>query len=182
MNIPQSKRKRKIPKWQTYSARQQADCQCREAQRPENHRRHGTDNTAFASRGGALLYTMLPVPLCGKQRAIDPSTISTQQTLASTLSANAIRVWYHPVLRRDFRRNGYCVLMPRSTCPHTIYYQVPQAVVGVIFTLRRGYWSGVDPALPQLERWEISAIVRGHRQAPYPFVLKNTMICSTLRL
>jgi transposase InsO family protein len=54
------------------------------------------------------------------------------------LSASTIRGWY-----RTVQQGGYAALRPQSRRPHTIHYQVPDLVVGIIFTLRTLYgWGG----------------------------------------
>jgi transposase InsO family protein len=54
------------------------------------------------------------------------------------LCASSIRQWH-----RIAKREGFIALRPKSKRPHTIHYQVPEVVVGIIFTLRHLFgWGG----------------------------------------
>ncbi len=65
------------------------------------------------------------------------------------LSPSTIRNWN----RQVGKNNNYAALQPKSTRPRTIHYQVPQLVVGIIFTLRHQLgWGGHRIAAELKER------------------------------
>lgn len=65
------------------------------------------------------------------------------------LSPSTIRNWN----RQVGKNNNYAALRPKSTRPRTIHYQVPQLVVGIIFTLRHQLgWGGHRIAAELKER------------------------------
>ncbi|MFQ5614984.1 MAG: DDE-type integrase/transposase/recombinase [Anaerolineales bacterium] len=65
------------------------------------------------------------------------------------LSLSSIRKWH----RQVGQQNSWQVLFPKSTRPKTIHYQVPDVVVGIIFTLRTLFgWGGHRIAAELKER------------------------------
>jgi transposase InsO family protein len=92
------------------------------------------------------------------------------------LSPRTIRDWY-----RIARRDGFAALRPHSTRPHTIHYQVPELLVGVIVTLRRLYgWGGQRLAaelaardLGQINHNTVYAIFRRHQLPLQVYALKG---------
>jgi transposase InsO family protein len=69
------------------------------------------------------------------------------------LSASSIRQWYRLV-----EREGVEALRPKSKRPHTIHYQVPELVVGIIFTLRWLFGWGGHRIAAELNRRGIAQV------------------------
>jgi len=125
-------RKPKVFKGQTIAARRQADRRQREANRPAERSRR--------DRRRQYRFRVKVIRYYSKLRDQVPAKRALELTLAKyqprepwhqPLSASTIRRWYRPV-----QKEGYAALMPRSTRPQTITYQVPDLLVEVIFTLR----------------------------------------------
>jgi transposase InsO family protein len=69
------------------------------------------------------------------------------------LSVSSIRRWY-----RLAEREGLAALRPKSKRPRTIHYQVPEVVVGIIFTLRQMFGWGGHRIAAELRRRGIAQI------------------------
>ncbi len=69
------------------------------------------------------------------------------------LCASSIRQWY-----RTAEREGMAALRPKAKRPHTIHYQVPEVVVGIIFTRRRLLGWGGHRIAAELKRREIAQV------------------------
>jgi transposase InsO family protein len=133
MTAAPKRRKAKVPKGQSISARRNADRRRRAGARPRAERRE-RDQRHFK-------YKVKVVRTYRGYRA----EMSEQQAVARTLAryqpreaghfrlcASSIRQWH-----RLAEQAGFGALRPQSSRPQTIHYQVPEVVVGIIFTLRR---------------------------------------------
>jgi len=141
MSIAQKskRRKRKVSKAQTLNARRRAD-RARRARRRARTERRQRGQRQFRFRVKVVRYYK-------KLREQMPEKEAVERTLARwkptkpghfPLCASSIRQWY-----RTAEREGFAALRPKSKRPHTIHYQVPEVVVGIIFTLRRLFgWGG----------------------------------------
>ena len=141
MSIPRKskRRKRKVGKAQTYNARRRAD-RARRAQRRARMERRKQARRLFKFRVKVVRYYQ-------KLRRQMPEREAAERTLARwqprkpghfSLSVSTIRRWY-----RIVQREGFAGLYPKSRRPHTIRYQVPEVVVGIIFILRQFFgWGG----------------------------------------
>ena len=140
--VPQQKSKRRKPKAskaQTIGARRQADRGRRARRRASASRKHELRRQYKFRVKVVRLYRRLREQVSEK-RAIELTLARYQPTGpdAFPLCASSIRQWH-----RLAEKEGIGALRPKSTRPHTIHYNVPQVVVGVIFTLRYLFgWGG----------------------------------------
>jgi putative transposase len=131
--------KAKVSKAQTYRARREAD------RRQRLRRQVRTERRKRAQRH--FRFRVKVVRTYRKLRAQVSEKEAVARTLARwqptepghfPLCVSSIRQW-----ERRVRQEGFGALRPRSTRPHTIHYQVPEVVVGIIVTLRRVLgWGG----------------------------------------
>lgn len=134
MSITQksTKRKSKRSKAQTIAARREADRQRRVAKRERR--------AARQRRHRHFRFRVKVVRMYRRLRG----QVSEQEAVARTLarwqpreeghfplSKSSIRQWH-----RKVKQAGWAALRPQSQRPQTIHYQVPEYVVGIIFTLR----------------------------------------------
>jgi len=132
-------RKRKVSKAQTYNARRRADRACRARRRARTERRE-RERRQFKFRVKVVRYYQKLRKQVSEKRAIERTLARWGPTKPEhfPLCASSIRQWH-----RTAEREGLAALRPKSKRPHTIHYQVPQVVVGIIFTLRRLFgWGG----------------------------------------
>lgn len=133
-------RKRKVPKGQTYSVRRNADRALRARKRERTERRERMQRHFKFKVRVVRTYRCLREQL-SERRAAERTLARWQPTQAwhFPLCVSSIRQWHRDV----GPRNQWYQLYPKSTCPHTIHYRVPEVVVGIIFTLRRLFgWGG----------------------------------------
>ena len=125
-------RKAKVSKAQTYSARRQADRAQRSRRRSRTERRE-RERRQFKFRVKVVRYYRQLREQVAEKKAVELTLARWQPTQPEhfPLCASSIRQWH-----RTATRQGFAALRPKSTCPHTIQYHVPEIVVGVIFTLR----------------------------------------------
>ena len=134
------RRKKKVSKAQTIAARRRADRARRERNRAKQKRKR--------ERQRAFKFRVKVVRLYRRLKKQMPEKEAIKVVLAKygpkedghyKLSASTIRRWNRLV----GNKNHYAALRPKSTCPKTIHYQVPQLVVGIIFVLRHQLgWGG----------------------------------------
>jgi transposase InsO family protein len=139
MRAEPKQRKPKVSKGQTYNGRRRAD----RAQRA--HRRARTERRQRERR--QFKFRVKVVRFYHKLREQVPEKRAVELTLARwqptqpwhfPLCASSIRQWHHTA-----EGQGFAALRPKSKRPHTIHYQVPEVMVGIIFTLRRLFgWGG----------------------------------------
>lgn len=154
MSQQQKKRKKKVSKAQTLAARRRADKARREANRAKAKRKR-ENQRAFKFRVKVVrLYREL------KQRL--PEKTAVQMVMEKygpteeghfKLSVSTIRRWHRLV----GSKHNYAALRPKSTRPHTLHYQVPTLVVGIIFVLRQQLgWGGhrIAAELQQRGIWQ----------------------------
>ena len=153
---PQSskRRKPKVSKAQTIGARRRAD-RARRAQRRVGAARKQELRRQYKFRVKVVrLYRKLREQVSEK-RAIELTLARYQPTGPDDfpLCASSIRQWH-----RLTEKEGIGALRPQSTRPHTIHYQVPQVVVGVIFTLRYLFGWGGHRMAAELQERGIAAV------------------------
>jgi transposase InsO family protein len=154
--IGQKKRKKKVSKAQTLAGRRRADKARREGDRPKAKRKR-QNQRAFKFRVKVVrLYREL------KQRM--PEKEAVQEVLEKygpkedwhfKLSVSTIRRWHRLV----GSKHNYAALRPKSTRPHTLHYQVPTLVVGIIFVLRQQLGWGGHRIAAELRRrgiWQLA--------------------------
>ena len=154
MSIAQSskRRKRQVSKAQTYNARRQADRGCRVRQRARTERR---ECRQFKFRVKVVRYYKRLRKQMPEKEAVKRTLARWQPTKPEhfPLCISSIRQWY-----RTAEREGFAALRPKSKRPHTIEYQVPELVVGIIFTLRRLFGWGGHRIAAELKRREIAQV------------------------
>jgi transposase InsO family protein len=134
MSIAQApkQRKPKVSKAQTYAARRQADrCQRERRRNRTVQREHQRQHFKFRVKV-VRTYQAYRQQLSERQAA--ERTLAQYRPRAAgdfPLSIRTIRQWH-----RIAKRAGCAALRPQSCRPHTIHYQVPDRLVGVIVTLR----------------------------------------------
>ena len=159
MNVSQSseaakKRKKKVSKAQTHSARRRADRARRESNRWKRQQQR-TVQRAFKFRVKIVrLYRQLKRQMPEKE-AIKflLARFQPREAWHFKLSASTIRHWHRLVGVQN-----YAALRPRSTRPHTMHFQVPDLVVAIIFTLRHQLgWGGHRMAAELAQRgiWKL---------------------------
>jgi len=126
-------RKSKVSKGQTYSGRRRAD-RGRRARRRARTERRRREHRQFKFRVKVVRYYRKLRKQVSEKRAVELTLARWQPTEPwhFPLCASSIRQWH-----RTAKREGFAALRPKSKRPHTIHYQVPTVVVGIIFTLRR---------------------------------------------
>jgi len=159
MNVSQpseaaKKRKKKVSKAQTHSARRRADRARRESNRWKRQQQR-TVQRAFKFRVKIVrLYRQLKRQM-PEQEAIKflLARFQPRESWHFKLSASTIRHWHRLVGVQN-----YAALRPRSTRPHTMHFQVPDLVVAIIFTLRHQLgWGGHRMAAELAQRgiWKL---------------------------
>jgi len=151
MNTEQKRKQRKpkVSKAQSYNGRRHADRIRRAQQRDRTIRRKEMQRQYKFRVKVVHTYRKLREQVSEK-RAIEltMARFCPTQPWHFPLCASSIRQWY-----RTAKEEGLVALHPKSKRPHTIHYQVPQVVVGVIFTLRRLFgWGGHRIAAELKER------------------------------
>jgi transposase InsO family protein len=155
-NKSKKKRKKKVSKAQTISARRRADRARRESNRPRCKRRREIQR-AFKFRVKVVrLYRRLKKQISEKEAVkVVMELYQPREAWHHKLSPGTIRRWNRLVGQYDH----YATLRPQSTRPQTIHYQVPELVVGIIFTLRHQLgWGGHRIAAEVAQRgiWQLS--------------------------
>lgn len=125
-------RKSKVNKVQTYNARRRADRARRARQRARTERRE-REQRQYKFRVKVVRYYRAMREQVSEQRAIELTLARWQPTRPEhfPLCASSIRQWH-----RTAEREGFAALRPKSKRPKTIHFQVPDLVVGIVFTLR----------------------------------------------
>lgn len=134
-----TQRKPKVNKAQTYSGRRRAD-RCRRVQQRVRTIRRQEMHRQYKFRVKVVRYYWQLRKQVSEKRAIELTLARWQPTEPwhCPLCASSIRQWH-----RTAEREGFTALRPKSTRPHTIHYQVPEVMVGIIFTLRYLFgWGG----------------------------------------
>jgi len=147
-------RKRKVSKAQTYSARRQVDrgrrarCKARNARRRDERR-------IYKFRVKVVRNYRQWRQQVSEKRAIELVLAKYRPREAgdAPLSASTIRHW-----DRQVRREGYGRLWPQSRRPKTVHYQVPAAVVEIIYTLRRLFGWGGQRIAAELQARKIASV------------------------
>lgn len=147
-------RKSKVSKAQTYNGRRRADRARRAWWRARTERRQ-REHQQFKFRVKVVRYYGKLREQVSEQRAIELTLARWQPTQPQhfPLCTSSIRQWH-----RTVQRKGFAALRPKSKRPHTIHYQVPEVVVGIIFTLRRLFGWGGHRIAAELKGREISQV------------------------
>ena len=140
-------RKAKVSKGQTHSARREADRAKRARRRARTEARKQA-RWIFRFRVKVVRYYNQLRKQVKEKRAIELTLAryAPREDWHQPLSASTIRRW-----ARIVRRDGIAALRPQSRRPKTIHYQVPEHVVGVIYTLRKLFGWGGDRIAAELE-------------------------------
>lgn len=146
----QKKRKKKVSKAQTISGRRRGDRARRERNRPRQKRRREAHRKFKFRVKVVRLYRRLKRQMPEKKAVeVVMEKYRPREDWHCKLSSGTIRNWN----RQVGKNNNYAALRPKSTRPRTIHYQVPQLVVGIIFTLRHQLgWGGHRIAAELKER------------------------------
>lgn len=154
MNQKLKQRKSKVNKAQTYSGRRRAD-RAQRAQRRARTERRRREQRQFKFRVKVVRYYRKLRQQVSEKRAIELSLARWQPTEPwhFPLCASSIRQWH-----RTAEREGFAALRPKSKRPHTIHYQVPTVVMGIIFTLRRLFGWGGHRIAAELKGREIGRV------------------------
>lgn len=140
MELQKSKRRKpKVSKAQTYNGRRRAD-QARRARRRERTEQRQRAQHQFKFRVKVVRTYQKLQEQVSKKRAMELTLARFAPSAPEhfPLCESSIRQWH-----RIARQQGFAALRPKSKRPHTIQFQVPERVVGVIFTLRRMFgWGG----------------------------------------
>jgi hypothetical protein len=134
------KRKKKVSKAQTISARRRVDRARRERNRATQKRKQ-KEQRAFKFRIKVVrLYQHLKQQIAEKEAIkVVLEKYGPSQDWHFKLSASTVRRWNRLV----GAEHNYAALRPKSTRPKTIQFQIPALVVGIIFTLRHQLgWGG----------------------------------------
>jgi transposase InsO family protein len=143
-------RKRKVHKGQTYSARRNADRALRARKRARTERREQMRR-----------HFKFKVKVVRHYRRLREQVSERQAAERALVRWRPIQAWHFPLCLSSIRqwhrevglKNQWFKLYPKSTCPQTIHYQVPEVVVGIIFTLRKLFgWGGHRIAAELKER------------------------------
>ena len=151
----QAKRRQpKVSKAQTLSARRQADRDRRAQRRAGAMRKHEL-RRQYKFRVKVVRLDRQLRAQVSVQRASELTLAHYQPTTSGDfpLCASSIRQWH-----RLAEQAGFGALRPQSTRPHTIHHQVPEVVVGIIFTLRRLFGWGGHRIAAELKAWEIGQV------------------------
>lgn len=126
-------RKRKVSKGQSYNGRRQADRAERSRRRARTERRE-REQRQFKFRVKVVRYYRKLREQVSEKRSIELTLArwSPTEVWHFPLCASSIRQWH-----RMAEREGFPALRPKSKRPSTIHYQIPEVMVGIIFTLRR---------------------------------------------
>jgi transposase InsO family protein len=126
-------RKRKVRKAGTYAGRRQTDRAERFRHRARTERRKQA-HQHYKFRVKVVRFYRKLREQVSEQRAIELTLARWAPTedWHFPLCASSIRQWH-----RTAERAGFPALRPKSKRPHTIHYQVPEVVVGIIFTMRK---------------------------------------------
>ena len=150
------KRKKKISKAQTLSARRRADRARRESNRPRTRRRREIQRTFKFRVKVVRLYRRFKKQMLEKEAiTVVMEQYQPREPWHHKLSPSTIRRWHRLVGKRDY----YAALRPQATRPKTIHYQVPELVVAIIFTLRHQLgWGGhrIAAELSHRRIWKLS--------------------------
>ncbi len=148
------RRKSKVSKGQTYSGRRRAD-RGRRARRRARTERRRREHRQFKFRVKVVRYYRKLRKQVSEKRAVELTLARWQPTEPwhFPLCAGSIRQWH-----RTAKREGFAALRPKSKRPHTIHYQVPTVVVGIIFTLRRLFGWGGHRIAAELKGREIGQV------------------------
>jgi transposase InsO family protein len=136
---PSKQRKPKVNKVQTYNARRRAD-RAERARRRDRTERRERERRQYKFRVKVVRHYRTLRQQESERRAVELTLARWQPTQPEhfPLCASSIRQWHRTVARA-----GYAALRPKSRCPHTLHYQVPEVMVGIIFTLRHLFgWGG----------------------------------------
>jgi transposase InsO family protein len=145
-------RKRKVTKAQTYSGRRRADRRKRERQRPRQKRRREAQRI-YKFRVKVVRSYWKWCQQMTEKRAIERVQAHYNPTGQLALSASTIRRW-----SRVARASGFGALRPQSTRPQSIHYQVPEVVVGIIYTLRTVLGWGGNRIAAELRARQIETV------------------------
>jgi transposase InsO family protein len=148
------RRKPKVSKAQTYNGRRRADRAQRARRRARTEQRR-RERRQFKFRVKVVRYYQKLLQQVPKKRAIELTMARWQPTEPwhFPLCASSIRQWH-----RTVEKEGFAVLRPKSKRPHTIHYQVPESVVGIIFTLRQLFGWGGHRIAAELKRRKIGQV------------------------
>jgi putative transposase len=159
MNVSQpsevsKKRKKRVSKAQTLSARRRADRARRESNRRERRQQRAVQR-AFKFRVKIVrLYRQLKKQMPEKEAVrFLLERYRPREPRHFKLSASTIRHWHCLVGVQN-----YAALRPQSTRPKTLHFQVPELVVAIIFTLRHQLgWGGhrIAAELRQRGIWKL---------------------------
>ena len=147
-------RKPKVHKGQTYNARRRVD-RARRARRRARTEQRDREQRQFKFRVKVVRHYRALREQVSEQRAVELTLARWQPTQAEhfLLCASSIRQWH-----RTVEREGYAALRPKSKCPQTIHFQVPDLVVGIVFTLRQLFGWGGHRIAAELKAREIGQI------------------------
>jgi transposase InsO family protein len=126
-------RKAKVSKLQTYNQRRHGDRQRRARRRARTERRAQLQRQ-YRFR----------VKVVRRYRALRATGLREKEAASRTLARwQPTEPWHFPLCLSSIRQwhrlatqEGFGALRPKSQRPHTIHYQVPDLVVGIIYTLR----------------------------------------------
>lgn len=156
MSIAQEpkRRKRKVSKAQTYNGRRQAD-RARRARRRNRTERREQEQRHFRFRVKVVRYYRKLRKQMSEKQAVEMTLEhwKPREPWHFPLCISSIRQWH-----RTAEKEGMAALRPKSKRPHTIHYQVPDRVVGIIFTLRRLFGWGGHKIAAELKEREIGQV------------------------
>lgn len=132
-------RKPKVHKVQTYNARRRAD-RARRARRRARAERREREQRQYKFRVKVVRHYRALREQVSERRAVELTLARWQPTQPEhfPLCASSIRQWH-----RTVEREGFAALRPKSKRPQTLHFQIPDLVVGIVFTLRHLFgWGG----------------------------------------
>jgi transposase InsO family protein len=147
-------RKPKVNKVQTYNARRRAD-RARRARRRARTERREQEQRQYKFRVKVVRHYRALRKQVSERRAVELTLARWQPTQPEhfPLGASSIRQWH-----RTAARDGFAALRPKSTRPQTLHYQVPELVVGIVFTLRHLFGWGGHRIAAELKAREIGQV------------------------
>ncbi len=147
-------RKPKVNKVQTYNGRRRAD-RCLRAQRRDRTTRRQEMHRQYKFRVKVVRHYQKLRQQVPEKRAVELTLARWQPTKPEhfPLCASSIRQWH-----RIAEGQGFGALYPQSKRPDTIHYQVPDLVIGVIFTLRRLFGWGGHRIVAELKERQIGKV------------------------
>jgi transposase InsO family protein len=147
-------RKPKVHKVQTYNARRRAD-RARRARRLARTERREREQRQYKFRVKVVRHYRALRDQVSERRAIELTLARWQPTQPEhfPLCASSIRQWH-----RTVEREGFAALRPKSKRPQTIDFQIPDLVVGIVFTLRQLFGWGGHRIAAELKAREIGQI------------------------